>query len=70
MTRIRILPLVSLSPRLPRGLNVTAFLSLMRQRRALRNLDDRALSDIGITPEQAAHEAKRPVWDVPTHWLR
>ncbi len=31
-------------------------------RRQLGMLDDRALSDIGISRAQAAYEAERPVW--------
>lgn len=49
-------------------------LSLMaavaRQRRALARLDDRALDDIGRSPDEARAEAARPVWDVPSQWLR
>jgi uncharacterized protein YjiS (DUF1127 family) len=26
------------------------------------HLDDRELKDIGITPEQAAQEARKPIW--------
>jgi uncharacterized protein YjiS (DUF1127 family) len=39
-----------------------------RQRAALRKLDDRALSDIGISRYEAEIEADRPVWDVPATW--
>jgi uncharacterized protein YjiS (DUF1127 family) len=41
---------------------------LFRQRRSLATLDDHLLRDIGLTPEQARHEATRPIWDVPAHW--
>jgi uncharacterized protein YjiS (DUF1127 family) len=41
-----------------------------RQRRALARLDVAALRDIGITPEQAAAEASRPLWDVTPSWRR
>jgi uncharacterized protein YjiS (DUF1127 family) len=34
-----------------------------RQRRALLELDDRMLRDIGITRADAEHEARRPFWD-------
>ena len=33
-----------------------------RQRRALARLDGRLLRDIGVTPEQAAVEARKPFW--------
>jgi uncharacterized protein YjiS (DUF1127 family) len=32
------------------------------QRRELSNLDAHMLRDIGITPEQARHEAQKPFW--------
>lgn len=47
-----------------------AIASLYRQRRALAELDDRLLDDIGVTKTQARREAERPVWDVPQHWLQ
>ncbi len=33
-----------------------------RQRQQLANLSTRMLKDVGITPEQAAVEAKKPFW--------
>ncbi|MFN6006892.1 MAG: DUF1127 domain-containing protein [Paracoccaceae bacterium] len=42
--------------------------ALFRQRSSLARLDDHLLRDIGLTPEQAHHEATRPLWDVPAHW--
>jgi uncharacterized protein YjiS (DUF1127 family) len=33
-----------------------------RQRRALAELDDRLLRDIGVTFEQARREAAKPLW--------
>jgi uncharacterized protein YjiS (DUF1127 family) len=33
-----------------------------QQRRALRELDDRMRADIGLTREQAAAEARKPLW--------
>lgn len=45
-------------------------LQAWRQRQHLAGLDDAALSDIGVTRKQALHEAARPIWDVPAHWLR
>lgn len=41
-----------------------------RQRAQLARLDDKLLADIGVTPRQAATEAARPAWDVPSTWLR
>ncbi len=37
-------------------------------RRALARLDPAQLDDVGITPIQAHHEARRAVWDVPANW--
>ena len=33
-----------------------------RQRRQLMEMDDRQIKDIGITPEQAEQEARKPIW--------
>jgi uncharacterized protein YjiS (DUF1127 family) len=33
-----------------------------RQRKQLMEMDDRQLKDIGITPEQAEQEARKPIW--------
>ncbi|HHI75921.1 MAG TPA: DUF1127 domain-containing protein [Gammaproteobacteria bacterium] len=33
-----------------------------RQRRRLAQLDEHLLRDIGITPEQARREARKPFW--------
>jgi len=33
-----------------------------RQRKQLMKMDDRQLRDIGITPEQAEQEARKPIW--------
>jgi uncharacterized protein YjiS (DUF1127 family) len=41
-----------------------------RHRHALSRLDDHLLRDIGLTPEAAAAELAKPVWDVPQHWYR
>jgi uncharacterized protein YjiS (DUF1127 family) len=40
------------------------------QRKALARLDAAALADIGVSPAQAEIEAARPLWDVPSNWLR
>ena len=48
--------------------SVRTRLDLWRTRRALARLDSHLLKDIGITPEQARHEAELTVWDVPANW--
>ncbi len=45
-----------------------SYLSLYRQRKALANLDDHLLRDLGLTREEALREADRPLWDAPSHW--
>ncbi|SEL07754.1 Uncharacterized conserved protein YjiS, DUF1127 family [Roseovarius azorensis] len=40
-------------------------LAVRRQRLTLRELDDRALADIGLTRQAALTEARRPFWDLP-----
>ena len=40
------------------------------QRAQLARLDATLLADIGVTAAQAASEAARPAWDVPSNWLR
>ncbi|NVO54481.1 DUF1127 domain-containing protein [Rhodobacteraceae bacterium B1Z28] len=47
---------------------ITQAVSLLRQRRCLARLDDRALKDIGVTRLEADTEARRPVWDAPQFW--
>ncbi|WP_136636561.1 DUF1127 domain-containing protein [Pseudooceanicola onchidii] len=47
-----------------------SLLALSRSRQALADLDARALEDIGVTASEARREAARPVWDVPTSWLK
>ena len=47
-----------------------AALALRRQRAHLAELPDDLLDDIGLTREQARHEAARPLWDAPGHWYR
>jgi uncharacterized protein YjiS (DUF1127 family) len=39
-----------------------AWVSITRERRALAELDDRLLRDIGITRYDAAHEVAKPFW--------
>ena len=43
-------------------------LRLHRSRRSLLALEPHLLRDIGLTPEQAAREALRPLWDAPDVW--
>ncbi len=45
-------------------------LALWKQRRLLAEMDDHSLRDIGLTRTEAMREAERPLWDVPSHWLR
>lgn len=47
---------------------LSAYFALARQRNDLAQLDERMLSDIGLTVDDAQTEAKRAPWDVPTHW--
>ncbi len=54
----------------PASLSLIARLGLWRQRRHLAALDAHLLKDIGLTPDEAAAEAARPVWDAPSTWLR
>ena len=55
--------------RAPRA-SLIDMLSLARQRRALKRLDNTALDDLGLTRLDAQKEARRPLWDVPSHWRR
>ncbi len=41
---------------------VTECLNRAGQRRALRDLDERLLRDIGVSRTQAIHEATKPFW--------
>ncbi|MEM6305497.1 MAG: DUF1127 domain-containing protein [Pseudomonadota bacterium] len=43
--------------------------ALYRSRRALTQLTDAQLEDVGLTTRDAQTEASKPVWDVPPHWL-
>jgi uncharacterized protein YjiS (DUF1127 family) len=45
-------------------------LALHRQRQHLAALDDALLKDIGLTREDALHEAGRSLWDAPRHFFR
>lgn len=39
---------------------------IARERRSLRELDDRALRDLDLTRADVEREALRPFWDVPS----
>lgn len=52
-----------------RGLRLSRWRALARQRADLEQLDARLLRDIGVTPDDARHEARRLPWDAPDHWL-
>lgn len=49
---------------------LAALAALYRQRRALAQMEDARLDDIGLSRAEALHEAGRPIWDVPAHWQR
>ena len=40
-------------------------LAVRSQRLRLQDLDDHLLADIGVDRKFAAHEARRPFWDLP-----
>ena len=48
------------------GLNT--ILAAWRSRQVLARLDDRALTDIGLSRKEAQTEAAKPIWDVPDTW--
>ncbi|MEL7026402.1 MAG: DUF1127 domain-containing protein [Pseudomonadota bacterium] len=58
--------------RRPNGIVATVFcyLSLYRQRRELLDMPQHLLDDIGITRREAEEEARRSIWDAPSHWQR
>ena len=45
-------------------------LTVARTRRALAQMDARTLADIGLTEDQAAFEAARPIWDIKPQCMR
>lgn len=49
----------------PRASLMTA-LTVWSERRTLANMDVSRLKDLGISPQDAAAEAARPFWDLPT----
>lgn len=60
----------TLTLRRPTGLvsKVAAILALFSERRRLANMPDYMLDDLGITRREAEAEARRPIWDSPSHW--
>ena len=52
----------------PRSRSVLSLFSLARQRRALAQLDEVRLKDLGLSVQDAQAEARRPFWDVPAFW--
>ncbi len=52
------------------ALNVAKRVSVWRTRRALARLDAHLLKDVGLTAEQARHEAELTLWDVPETWTQ
>ncbi len=65
---------LSLYPSRPRRTSAWTWLraasAIRRSRNDLRSLDAHMLHDVGLTAAEAQKEAKRPVWDVPGHWLK
>lgn len=69
--------IISTNPHAHRSFSALALLrtlgesiTLRKQRKALKSLDDTRLNDLGISRAEAMREARRPVWDVPNNWLR
>jgi uncharacterized protein YjiS (DUF1127 family) len=58
------------TPRRGFGARIADMIAINRQRRALKNLDEHMLRDIGITHIDALTEAEKPVWDVPAYWMK
>lgn len=50
--------------------HLRAGLTAWHQRQQLLRLDATLLADIGLTADEAASEAARSLWDVPTNWRR
>ncbi|MDA7426771.1 DUF1127 domain-containing protein [Thalassococcus lentus] len=65
---IRVETRLALSARPSIGRIVSQWAAVARQRRALAQLDETALRDVGINPREAASEAARPFWDAPSNW--
>ncbi len=67
---IRHTPWSALSmPRDSRALaRIDAGFRLLRERRALADLEPRMLRDLGLTEADVERERARPVWDAPAWW--
>ncbi|MEM1237115.1 MAG: DUF1127 domain-containing protein [Pseudomonadota bacterium] len=50
--------------------NALHLVAVARSRRALSQLTDEALADVGLTREEASEEASRSIWDAPARWRR
>jgi uncharacterized protein YjiS (DUF1127 family) len=68
MLSVSALPAASRSVRPSIMRRFIAALRLSRERRALHDLDDHLLTDIGLTRDEARIESERDVWDVPANW--
>lgn len=69
--------MTSMHTNAPIGTNAQSVLAWIRgaiatraERRRLAELDDSRLADLGLNYRQARREARKPVWDVPSHWLK
>jgi len=58
-------PSTHLFVRMTAALPLLSWLRVARERRALRRLDARALTDLGIDARAAARESARSFWDMP-----
>lgn len=71
MTALNIsLPSRAAAPKLSLMQRILSFETLRKERVELSKLSDAQLKDIGITPDQARKEARRPAWDLPENWQR
>ena len=70
MTMITHSAIRSTSRRQHRAQQIRKLFRLHQQRNSLSLLSDRMLRDIGVSREEALRESRRPVWDLPQHWLR
>ena len=50
-----------------RAPSLFAFLTVWKERRELASLSEARLRDIGVSRVDAAREAARPAWDLPSH---
>ncbi|MEO1238516.1 MAG: DUF1127 domain-containing protein [Pseudomonadota bacterium] len=47
---------------------ISSLLALFSERRRLADMPDHMLKDLGITRQEAEAEARRSIWDSPSHW--